>query len=96
MLNNLSFISSINKVSVLPFISLNSNLSSVDLEPNINTWDFVFTKYVAEVAAGVFYPVTGVLHNFNTLSVKVANVDIASVDAGASAASYGEPALLPL
>ena len=67
-----------------------------DLEPNINTWDFVFTKYVAEVAPGVFYPVTGVLHNSNTLSVKVANVDIASVDAGASAASYGEPALLPL
>ncbi len=34
-----------------------------DREPVNSTWDFMFTRYMDEVAPGMMYPVTGVLNN---------------------------------
>lgn len=44
----------------------------IDREPANNTWDIVFTKYVAELGPGTYYGVTGVLSN-NGVHVREAN-----------------------
>ena len=38
----------------------------MDLEPDNNTWNLVFLKYMADVGGGYYYPVTGCLANNNT------------------------------
>ncbi|MDX1348678.1 MAG: T9SS type A sorting domain-containing protein [Putridiphycobacter sp.] len=40
-----------------------SNNTILDREPLASDWDFVFTKYMSEIAPNTFYPVTGVLIN---------------------------------
>jgi len=37
--------------------------SILDREPNSESWDILFTKYMGELEGGVPYPVTGVLNN---------------------------------
>lgn len=44
----------------------------LDLEPVMSAWDIMFTKYIAELAPDVYYPVTGVLNNKH---VRVAKAD---------------------
>jgi len=38
----------------------------MDLEPDNNSWNLVFLKYVADLGGGYYYPVTGCLANPNT------------------------------
>jgi len=38
----------------------------MDIEPENNTWDLVFLKYIADLGGGFYYPVTGCLSNKNT------------------------------
>jgi len=46
----------------------------MDLQPTIDTWDVVFTKYM-EVVSGMPYPVVGVLNNVNVAANKFELVD---------------------
>lgn len=43
----------------------------IDLEPESNTWDLVFTKYIATLDGGIQYGVTGVLLNNGVEAGKV-------------------------
>jgi len=57
----------------------------VDLEPLNTSWDLLFTRYTGELSPGVYYPVTGALHN---AGVEVAEV----VTPNPQSAGYaGEP-----
>lgn len=51
------------------YYSLKNN-TEVVAEPAENAWDMVFTKYVTELTGGMFYAVTGVLHNPNVTVAK--------------------------
>jgi hypothetical protein len=57
-----------------------SNDQVVDREPANNSWDIVFTKYVAEVAPGMSYGVTGVLSNDGVHVRQADGVDPAMAD----------------
>lgn len=56
------------------------NLQAIDLDPMADDWDLLFTKYPAEVAPGVYYPVTGVLANYEVEVAKAAGVDVGTVN----------------
>ncbi len=49
-------------------------------EPDNKTWDVLFTKYDAELAPGVWYPVTGALQNMNTKASVARGIDTATAD----------------
>ncbi|MDN3725093.1 T9SS type A sorting domain-containing protein [Aequorivita sp. SDUM287046] len=51
------------------YYSLQNN-TEVVAEPAENAWDMVFTKYVTDVGGGMFYGVTGALHNPNVTVAK--------------------------
>ncbi len=52
----------------------------LDLDPPAENWDLVFTKYSAQVAPGMYYPVTGVLSNAEVEVAEARGVDINAVD----------------
>ena len=52
----------------------------VDREPASSDWDFVFTKYMAKQGTGGFYPVVGVLLNYNVMCAKAEMVDTSYSD----------------
>lgn len=54
------------------------NKSIIDLEPESDSWDLLFTKYVATLRQGLYYGVTGVLLNTGVTSGKV--VDGSTID----------------
>ncbi len=56
------------------------NMQVVDPEPPADDWDLTFTKYSAEVAPGVYYPVTGVLANFEVSVAEASGVDVNTVN----------------
>ena len=53
--------------------------SSIDREPDAATWDIVFTRYLADLAPGVKYGVTGVLSNPAVEIARMSNVDISAL-----------------
>ena len=53
-----------------------SNFSVVDREPARDSWEMVFTKYMTELAPGVYYPVTGVLTAPGMRSIRRADVPV--------------------
>lgn len=55
-------------VTEFTYFSLDTN-AVVPVAPAGNAWDMVFTKYVSDLGGGTMYPVTGVLHNSNTVMV---------------------------
>lgn len=46
-----------------------------DLEPQSQTWDLVFTRYITELAPSVYYGVSGVFSHPNVTVAEVAGVD---------------------
>jgi hypothetical protein len=54
------------------------NEEQLDREPDSDTWDIVFTKYIAILEGGTPYPVTGGLTNEQVWSAQADDVDIAS------------------
>lgn len=52
----------------------------VDREPDADTWDIFFTKYMAAQPSGGYYPVTGVLANNSVNISKLAMADTSSID----------------
>ena len=48
---------------------------TIDREPANNTWDIVFTKYIAELGPGVHYGVTGVLANNGVYVREASGID---------------------
>lgn len=52
----------------------------LDREPASDTWDILFTKYMAEQPSGGFYPVTGVLANIGVNTSKLAMADTSTID----------------
>jgi len=56
------------------------SMRSLDLDPPAEKWDLLFTKYSAQLAPGVFYPVTGVFTSGDILVAKARPVDTASAD----------------
>lgn len=63
------------------------NDEEVVAEPAENTWDMVFTKYVTDLGGGMFYGVTGALHNPN---VTVAQNDEQTGDPNPNGQDYSE------
>jgi hypothetical protein len=59
------------------FYSLETN-ETVDREPDISSWDIVFTKWMDKSLG--FYPVTGVLQNIKVLALESTNIDPLSED----------------
>ena len=53
--------------------------SLLDLDPPADSWDLVFSRYQAQLAPGVYYPVTGVRTNFGLRTAELRGVDIATV-----------------
>ncbi|RMG59671.1 MAG: T9SS C-terminal target domain-containing protein, partial [Bacteroidetes bacterium] len=53
--------------------------SLLDLDPEADSWDLLFSRYQAELAPGVFYPVTGVRTNFGVEVAEVRGVDVNSL-----------------
>lgn len=68
------------------YYSLENN-TEVVAEPAIDSWDFVFKKYVSEIAPDTFYIVTGALHNPN---VTVAQNEEPTGDANPNGQNYSE------
>src|SRR5690606_30515641 len=68
------------------YYSLENN-AEVVAEPAIDSWDFVFKKYVSEIAPDTFYIVTGALHNPN---VTVAQNEEPTGDANPNGQNYSE------
>jgi hypothetical protein len=56
------------------------NKQILDREPASDTWDILFTKYMAAQPNGGFYSVTGVLSNIGTKVSKHSNVDTSTID----------------
>ncbi|MCH2235581.1 MAG: T9SS type A sorting domain-containing protein [Crocinitomicaceae bacterium] len=54
--------------------------TTLDLEPNNETWDIIFTKYVTELAPGVSYGVTGVLSNASVMTQKIDDLPVADAN----------------
>ena len=52
-----------------------ANETILDKEPANNTWDLVFTKYVAKIAPNTPYGVSGVLLNKNTTAYKNLSIE---------------------
>jgi len=52
----------------------------IDREPANDSWDITFTKYVAELGPGVYYGVTGVLHNNGVSAAEASGVDVTTAD----------------
>ena len=63
------------------------NDEEVVAEPAENAWDMVFTKYVTDLGGGMFYGVTGALHNPN---VTVAQNEEPTGDANPNGQNYSE------
>ncbi len=63
------------------------NDEEVVAEPAENAWDMVFTKYVTDLGGGMFYAVTGALHNPN---VTVAQNEEPTGDANPNGQNYSE------
>lgn len=62
------------------FVYLNlSSTAIVDIDPLAEDWDFMVTKYASEVAPAVFYPVTGILSNYETEVAEAQNVDVNTI-----------------
>jgi hypothetical protein len=55
-----------------------STYAVVDREPARDSWEMVFTKYMAPVAPGIYYPVTGVLTGEDIRSIRRADVPVSS------------------
>jgi hypothetical protein len=56
----------------------------LDRDPASDSWDILFTKYMAIQPTGGYYPVTGVLLNNDVAASKVENVDTSFTDWTAS------------
>ncbi len=56
------------------------SMRSLDLDPPAEEWDLLFTKYSAQLAPGVFYPVTGVLSSGDIQVAKAGPVDTVTAD----------------
>lgn len=52
----------------------------VDREPNKADWDLLFTRYQEEIIPNTYYPVTGVIMNYDVLGAKAEGVDTNTVD----------------
>ena len=68
------------------YYSLKNN-NEVVAEPAENAWDMVFTKYVTDLGGGMFYGVTGALHNPN---VTVAQNDEPTGNGNPNGLDYSE------
>lgn len=53
--------------------------SIIQQEPDLNTWDLKFTKYMGLLAPGFYYPVAGVLTNTGVEVAEMHPVDVAAV-----------------
>jgi Secretion system C-terminal sorting domain/HmuY protein len=53
--------------------------TQLDFEPVDSLWDFVIRKYMAELSPGVYYPVVGVLTNYEVTTAEARGVDLANV-----------------
>jgi hypothetical protein len=51
------------------------NNTAIDREPNSESWDLLFTKYVVNLGGGMYYGVTGVLGNLGVQVAQINNVN---------------------
>ena len=61
------------------YYSLRNDLA-LDREPVTSSWDILFTRYQADIGAGVYYPSTGVLNNIDVQVAEARHVDLLTVD----------------
>jgi hypothetical protein len=57
----------------------------VDREPASSDWDLVFTKYITWYGGVAWYPVTGILQNYNVQAATYAHTDTSFMDYSVSA-----------
>lgn len=56
------------------------NDTILDREPNKTDWDILFTRYLEEIIPNTYYPVSGVILNYDVLAAKAEGVDTNTVD----------------
>jgi hypothetical protein len=62
------------------FVYFDASTNAIlDREPVSADWDILFSRYYAELNPDVFYPVVGVLHNYNVSSARYAMADSSSL-----------------
>lgn len=57
-----------------------NNKQLLDREPDTDTWDIMFTKYVGAQPTGGYYSVTGVVSNLGVNVAKLTQVDTSEID----------------